>query len=460
MKCLIAAWFIAALSTWPAFAQPPGDNDPLAAFVTLFNLSPTSTPPDSARALTLHQAEQIALTRNPEIQVAVRRVAAIQAHLPAAGALEDPSAMYSGWGVPLAQPWNYNDAQNMFTVSQALPGLGKRALRTSVAQSEVDVARAQLDQVRLAVRVQVHKAFDDLLLAQEEMRIHDEHMRIARQSIQAARIRYSVGTVSQQDILKAEVALTELSEHMIRFDRDAETARARLNTLLGRDPEAPLTAGGQYAVLATLPSAQTLEDLALSSRPDLVAAQAAAESSHKQQLLTKKAYTPDFAVTAGYMLMPYGYNMRNSYLVEGSMNLPWLNRRKHDAEIATATAQATAQDAELANLRNQARGTIAEQLAEAQAEQRFASLYHDRLLPQAEATLQSSVIAYENSKTDFLNLLDSQMTVINADLAWVQAAEEFDARLADLEMATGATIDQLQQLTPSPSQPLTPEVQP
>lgn len=58
------------------------------------------------------------------------------------------------------------------------------------------------------------------------------------------------------------------------------------------------------------------------------------------------------------------------------------------------------------------------------------------------------MIAYENDKTDFLDLLDSQMTVVDAQLAWMQAAEDFDARLADLEMATGATSDQFEQSTP------------
>ena len=39
------------------------------------------------------------------------------------------------------------------------------------------------------------------------------------------------------------------------------------------------------------------------------------------------------------MLMPPGADMRNNYMVEGSMNLPWLNRRKHDAEIAEPRPQ-------------------------------------------------------------------------------------------------------------------------
>lgn len=134
MKFLFSAWLIAVLFTWSAHAQAPGASDGLANFEALF---PAASPAQvSGPELTLEEAERIALAANPEIEVAVRRVAVAEAHVPAAGALDGPSAMFRGWGVPLSQPWNYNDAQNMLSVSQTLPGRGKRALRTSVAQSD------------------------------------------------------------------------------------------------------------------------------------------------------------------------------------------------------------------------------------------------------------------------------------------------------------------------------------
>jgi cobalt-zinc-cadmium efflux system outer membrane protein len=395
--------------------------------------------------LGLDQAEHLALEANPEIEVAARRVAMARAHVPIAGALDDAMAMYRGWGVPLKKPWDYNAAQNMFSMSQTFVSGNKRNLRTSVAESDVDQAQANLDVVRLDVKVRVRKAFFDLLLTQDETRIHEQHVGIAEQAINAARIKYTVGNVPQQDVLKAQVALTALAEHMIRFDRDAEVARARLNTLLGRSPDTPIEVRGEHAVLAPLPSVDALIAMAINTRPDLVAAKAAAERSHREQQLAKKIYTPDFTLSAGYMLMPTGQDFRNSYMVEGSMNLPWLNRKKHDAEIAEATVKATEQDAELSALENTARGQIDEALAEAQATQKLALLYQKQLKPQAEATLQSSVIAYENNKTTFLDLLDSQMRVIDIDIAWAQAVGDFDARLADLEMATGTPVDKLQQ---------------
>jgi outer membrane protein TolC len=441
MKSVIAVLcvFAGSLSAGVSPAQTPAGSDGLASYAAL--LQQTQRAAATGPALTLDDVERLALARNPEIEVAARRVAAMEAHVTVAGALDDPMAMYRGWGVPLQRPWNFNDAQNMISISQAFPGSGKRALRTSVAESDVEVAKAQLDQVRLEVRVRVHKAFDDLLRAGDELRIHDQHVGIARQAIAEARIKYTVGKTPQQDMLKAQVALTALAEHMIRFDHDTDLARARMNTLLGRDPTMPLQIAGYFAALAPLPAALKLEEIALQSRPDLLAAQEAARRSHKERALTRKAYVPDFTVSAGYMLMPAGSNMRNNYMVEGAMNLPWLNHRKHDAEIAEATAQATEQDKELNAQRNAAFGQIQEALVEAQAAQRLAQMYRDQLRPQAEATLQSSVIAYENDKTSFLDLLDSQMTVINVDLAWLQSDADFDTRLADLELATGTPLD-------------------
>lgn len=441
---LIAAILLQSLSA--ARAQMPKQPDGLARFEVLF--AAETNPDSNGPVMTLDDAQRAALTSNPEIAVAARRVAAAEAHVPVAGALDNPVAMYRGWAVPLSKPWDFNQAQNMFSLSQSLPGIGKRRLRTSIAQSDLEVAKAQLAEVRLDVQVRVRKAFDAVLLADEEMRIHEEHVGIARQAIEAARIKYAVGKVSQQDILKAQVELTALAAHMIRFDRDAGVARARLNTLIGRDAAAPLHVRGQFAVLADLPDAPSLEKLALQSRPDLMAACDAADHSHKVQDLARKAFSPDFTVSGGYMLMAPNSTFRQNYMVEGSMTLPWLNRRKNNADIAEATARAIEQDAEVDSMRNTAFGQIGEALAEARAAQRFAQLYQEQLRPQAEATLQSSVIAYENDKTDFLNLLDSQMSVIDIDLAWVQSVEEFDTRLADLELATGVVLDQLQQPAP------------
>jgi outer membrane protein TolC len=429
-----------SLALWlPACdAQTAEDVSALNALRTL--LGGASTDTASGPALTLDEVERIALAENPEIHVAARKVAAAEAHVPLAGTLDDPQAMYRGWQVPLSKPWDYNAAQNMFMLGQSFPGRGKRDLRTNLAQSDVELANAQLEAVRLRLRVQVRKAFFDMLHAQDEIRIHDQHVGIAQQAIEAARIKYSVGKIPQVEVLKAQVALTRLAEHMIRFDRDAEVARAHLNTLMGRQPESPIQVRGEYAVATPLPSLETLITTAMRSRPDLIEAGADVDKSRKQQDLAKKAMVPDFSVAAGYMLMPSGQDPRNNYMVEGSMSLPWLNRRKHDAEVNEAKVAVTEKSAEVTAMKTAAVGQIEESLAEARAAQRLARVYEDSLKPQAEQTLHAAVVAYENDQTSFLDLLDSQMTVIDVDLAAVDARADFNMKMADLEMAVGAPV--------------------
>jgi outer membrane protein TolC len=428
-------------SVWLARGQT--GNDP----TNIAELLPQHHAAVSGPALTLDEIERMALIGNPEIRVVARRLAVVQAHVPTAGALDDPSLMYRGWQVPLGQPWNYNAAQNMFMFSQTLPGFGKRSLRTGVAEADVTEAKAVLEATRLDVRIRVRKAFYDLLRAEDGLRIHDEHVDIARQAVEAARIKYAVGKVPQQDILKAQISVTRLAEHLIHFEQDIEIAQAHLDTLLGRDPHEPVNVRGDYGISIQLPPLETLERESLQSRPDLIEAQAASEKSRKEQALSQKAFKPDFTVSAGYMLMPRGSEFRNNYMIEGSINLPWLNRRKHEAEIAESTAMVTEKDAEIDAMRNAAFGQIQEALVQTKAAQKLANIYEKSLRPQAEATLHSTVIAYENDRTEFLDLLDSQMTVIDLDLAYFQALADFEARLADLELAVGRPVDEVQKLS-------------
>lgn len=442
MRPLFAVLCLSTVLARCSLAQAPGAS-PLAGFGAIVDAS--RSPEPSTRALTLDEIERIALAENPEIHVAVRKVAMAEAHVPTTGRLDDPQLMLRNWQVPLNKPWDLNAAQNMLMLGQSFPGPGKRPLQTSVAQSDVTVAKDELESARLRVRVEVRKAFFDLLLAQEEMRIHDQHVDIARQAIEAAGIKYTVGKVPQQDVLKAQLAMTRLEEHMIRFERDAELARVRMNTLLGRDSAMPIRVQGDFGIGRDLPPKEQLEQLSLQSRPDLLEAQAEVEKSRKEQALAGKAYVPDLSVAGGYMLMPAGSSPRNNYMFEGSIALPWLNHRKHDADIKESAVKVTEQDSEISAMRNAAFGQIDESLAVAHSSQRLARMYHDSLEPQAEGTLHAAVIAYENNQTDLLDLIDSQMAVIDVNLAWLQSMGDFAASMSDLELAVGAPIDSLAQ---------------
>lgn len=414
-------------------------NDPYEAALALLPQEHAHTKSNATR-ITLEQAEQTALRANPEIRVLARKVTVAEARVSGAGALEDPSLTYRGWQVPLAKPWDYNAAMNMFMVGQTFPGPGKRALRSLVATDGISIAKADLEARRREISAQVRKAFYDLLRTDDELGVHDQQVAIARQAFEAARIKYSVGKVPQQDVLKAQVALTKLVEHLLMLEQDADVSRAILNTLMGRSPDSPLEVASQHAALAQLPTFADLQHLALESRPELIAATAAIKQAQDGAALARKQYTPDFSASAGYMLMPSGSQFRHNYMIEGSMTLPWLNRRKHDSEISEAQATLEERQAEFEALRLAVFRQIQEALVRANSAKRLVDLYQNSLRPLSEATLRSTVIAYENDRTDILNLLDSQNTTLDVDYACFRALAEFEQRMAELELAVGAPI--------------------
>ena len=120
----------------------------------------------------------------------------------------------------LFAPWNVNQTQHMFMFNQTFPAAGKRELRYEAANQGIDVAEAELEARKLEIAARVRATFYELLRNQDELRLHDEQIALARQAVAAARIKYTVGRVPQQDVLKAQIAVTRLADHLAMFLQD------------------------------------------------------------------------------------------------------------------------------------------------------------------------------------------------------------------------------------------------
>jgi outer membrane protein TolC len=392
-------------------------------------------------ALTAIEAE--ALENNREIRAMKQRVQLAKAGIAPAIAVEDPSFTYRAWGTPLRAPWDLNQTQHMFMFSQTLPAVGKRELRYQAAVQGVDIAEAELETKKLEISARIRSTFYDLLRNEDELRLHEEQIALGRQAVASARIKYTVGRVPQQDVLKAQIAVTKLADHLAMFLQDGDLARARLNTLMGRDPAAALEVAGDYRTLAALPTLNDLKNTALTHRPELKAIQAAIRQSQTRVRLAEKNYKPDVSVGAGYMLMPSGSMNRNGYMAELSLNLPWLNRGKHDSEIEEAQSQVSVQRAELEAQEAIVFEQIQETLIRAKTAARLVEIYRDTLRPQAQATLRAASAAYQTDQTDFLNLIDSQNTALDVEYSYYRALAEYDSRVAELETAIGTALPRL-----------------
>ncbi len=104
------------------------------------------------------------------------------------------------------------------------------------------------------------------------------------------------------------------------------------------------------------------------------------------------------------------------------MNVPWLNRGRHEGEARQADAATAVTQAELEARESAVFLEIRQAQIEVLAAQRRVRLYRDTLLPQAEAAFKASTAAYQNNRADFLNLIDSQNLLLDIQTAYYKSS--------------------------------------
>ncbi len=328
----------------------------------------------------------------------------------------------------------------MFSVQQTSLSRQKRDIRAKIAGDDADAAASDLESTRQEVAAEVRKACADLMRNADEMKLQDRQASLLKEALSVTLAQYTTGKVPQADVLRAQMAITRLDEQLIELDEERDTARAALNVLLGRHPDQESEIAGNYASPSDLPPIEELERLAILNRPELAGLRAQIAKSKSEGQATRLAMKPDFTAALGYMVMPAGSASRNAYMAEMTMNLPWLNRNRHEGETKQADA---ATEVAQADLETRSTAVFLEvrqaQIATLAAEKRV-KLYRDTLLPQAEAAFKASTAAYQNNRAEFLTLIDSQNLLLDIQVAYYKALSATDTGVAELERTIGAQL--------------------
>jgi outer membrane protein, heavy metal efflux system len=390
--------------------------------------------------LTVGQAVAEALEANPDIRAAVRRVSLAQIKTTTAHSLDDPTLMVRDWQTPLRKPWDLNQAQLMFMVQQTFPNREKRDMRARVAGDSVELAAADLETMRQEVVAVVRKTCVDLTRNADALRLHDHQAALLKEALAAALAEYTTGKVSQADVLRAQMAVTRLNEHMIELEQERDSTRAQLDALLGRRPDEVVEISGSYSEPAAVPSIEALESAAIEHRPELAALRKQIAAAQDESHLARMATKPDFTVGLGYMLMPTGSTFRNAYMAEFSMNMPRFNRDRHDQEAKQADAATAVTQAELDTRTTAVFLEVRQAQIDLLAAQKRVKLYRDTLLPQADAAFKAATAAYQHNRAEFGSLIESQNLLLDVQTAFYNAEAAVDTGVARLERATGAPL--------------------
>lgn len=389
-------------------------------------------------ALALPELIQEALARNPEIQAARQQWEATAKRVTQAGTLDDPTLQVQWWNAP--QTFNLGQAENtIIGLSQKFPFPGKLALKEQVASRSAEMTEQALRAKERDLIARVKQAYYDLFLAHKAIQIHHEQIDLLKQFFEIANAKFRVGKGSQVDVLKAQVELSTLYQQLPVLEQRRDTAGAKLNTLLDRDPRFPLELpqgprDGRFD--------KDLEELyliAVNDRPELKAGELAIQRNERSRALALREYLPDLNVAVQRF---QNFQARDGFGAVVSINMPFAfwTKPKYDAAVQEAAAAVAAARADLHTMENLTRFQIRDLLAKVRASWEVAVLYRTTVLPQAEQSVEAARAGYRTGKTDFLNLIDADRALREFHLAYYRALVEREHRLAELEQVVGSDL--------------------
>ena len=398
------------------------------------------TDPVLRNRLVLPDLIQEALVRNPELVAARKQWEVATNRITQARSLDDPILSVQLWNVP--QPFKATQADNtIFGLSQNLPFPGKLALKGDVASRSAEMTEQVLRAKELELVARLKQAYYDLFLAQKAVQIHHEQVELLRQFVAIANAKFRGGMGSQADVLKAQVELSLLFQHLPVLEQRRKTAGAMLNTLLDRTPASPLGMAQEPAQQLLEQPVDDLHRLALHDRPELKAAELDVQRSEQSRALAQRQYYPDFNV-AFQRFQNYQANDGFGAYVAMSIPFAFWTKPKYDAGVQEAEAAVSVAQAQQHTLENLTRFQINDLLAKLRATDQVATLYRTTILPQAEQSLESARAGYRAGKGGFLDLIDTQRAWRGFQLEYFKALVDRQHRLAELEQVVGVTLDQ------------------
>lgn len=373
---------------------------------------------------------------NPTIRAAHARVLAARERPPQVSALDDPTFTYEGFNLPENFDLTRTD-NNILKLSQKLPFPGKRRLRGEIATHEAAIAREDARRTEMLTRADVKHAYYDLWRVHQDLLVYSREKELAAQFATIAEKKYAVGQVAQPDVLRAQVELTRLINRVTTQTLKLGEVGAMLNGLLSRSPEAPLGVPCDAPKPVIRPALTELTELTLSHRPEIAATAAAIARDTTTLALSRKAYFPDFEI---YVERFFNGGRKDGVGVVFSATIPLAYREKYDAGVAEASARLSASKADLRAAQDAALAEVKRALVRVQTAAELSTLFTQTHIPQAEQTLDSSLIGYQTGKVDFLSLIDSLRLVEQVHLEHIAAATDFEKSYADLERAVGQPL--------------------
>jgi len=388
---------------------------------------------DSVR-LTRRQAIAEALVRNAQLEIAREQTAQARARRQTAIAVPDP-VIQAGFDQETA-PFRTGGAKPV-AIGMSVPFPDKFRLNNRIGLADIGAFESNYRLQRQTVSLQASASYDSLLVALK----HQENLREARglasDFLKRTQARYEGGTAAKLDVIQAQVALAQAETDLIANERDVAAAQASLNRTLGRQVTAPIAPADSLDIPPALPDSSTIEQTALTSRPEIQSLQQQQLGARATTSLAREFWLPDitFAVARDYA-------QPGAPLFTTGISLPlpasyWQHAK---GDIAQASHFEKELDATYRDTRVQVVQDVRTAYANASTAMRQATFIRDELVPAAREAYRVASTSYSLGGSSALEVLTARSALLQALSQLADALAAANTARADLDRALGLSV--------------------
>jgi len=422
---------------------------PQAAF-TRAQAPPSAPEPQASPALTLAQAESIAVTNQPRILAARLRAQSAAQRIREARAGLLPTVVFNATGATVADTGTATAAGALTTSSlsdrfayggnlvQLITDFGRTS---ALIGSQRSLADAQQDRATLTtaqVRLDVRTAYFQVMGAEAVLR--------AAREAQANRqlITRQIGALAQSqlrstlDVSFAGVLESEAELAVVQAESAVEQQRTHLATAMGQTQ--PITAPlAEEPLPAALPlDASTFLADGLAQRADLSEAASRQQAATRYASAERRLSYPTLNALAAAGSIPYrDHTLHDSYAAAGfNLNIPVFNGGLFAARRTEADLEAKARTRDTEELKLEVNEQVQKQWV--RANEAFRSLaVSARLVAQSKEALRLAQARYDAGLGSIVELNQAQLSETSAEITAAGANYDYQTRRAELDFAAG-----------------------
>jgi cobalt-zinc-cadmium efflux system outer membrane protein len=313
---------------------------------------------------------------------------------------------------------------------------GKRARRIDVAEATIRAGEAELLATIAQVRNDVRRAYFGQLLAEQRLLILREQRDISLRARDTAQARFDAGSAPRLEVMQAQLSLAAAENEATAAEGTASAARAALNALLAQPLDTPTTLSSD-ADTGAPPGTAAVVMLAQTASTELISLDRQIDAQRARVALAQALRVPD--VTPTFTLThraepEFTYGWRAG----AAVTLPLFTRHRAGVLVEQTTLDQLMAQRQATLLRIQGDVTAASQRAQAQRE--LFVRYRDQIIPQAQQVEQLAQDAYQLGQTGIAALLQALQATRDIRLRSVDAVDQFQTALTELERAIGAPL--------------------